>query len=138
MRLKVISLFFVISSWMAYIGHCQMTNEQAGPGYIYFIGEVDVAYNGYTGYYKVGYTTNDVEHRRRTLNTGNPRPLLIINKARTSQSVNIVESAVKAALKGYRAQSGGGQEWYKVTVGELKQFEYLLWSTVRETQYRNG
>ncbi|XP_072348557.1 uncharacterized protein [Scyliorhinus torazame] len=62
-------------------------------------------------FYTVGHSKNP-EERRKSLQTGNPHLLSFVCKKQTSDSKG--EGKVKDALKNYKANQGGGSEWFKL------------------------
>ena len=87
-----------------------LTGAQAAAerGHVYIIAEKD-RLNKYTGYYKIGKTTQDLSERLRELQTGNPRKLEYLTHAEVS-NIDAAERAAHAAATRHRFKinEGGG------------------------------
>ena len=70
-----------------------------------------------TDLYKVGYTSGDVKVRLDQLQTGCPYKLKIYKTLNNAS--RLVETELISKLSGY--ESGGGDEWYKVSLAFLDQ-----------------
>ena len=81
-----------------------------GQGYVYIIQEGD-GYGGATSYYKVGSSDN-LNKRLQDLQTGNPRPIGIVEHWQVHDKTS-AERAAHNAVAGYASMLGGGREWYK-------------------------
>ena len=93
-------------------------------GYLYCVGELQQPFSASTGrfgiYFKVGSSGN-LKERLANLQTGNPRPLKVVEYWKvTDMDVAKAEDAVHRhhASQEYKAELGGGTEWYRVTSDE--------------------
>ena len=100
-----------------------------GRGHIYIAAESNPT-GGYTGFYKVGGTGKTRKERRSKLNTGNPRRLIMVDFTEVEHTRD-TEKAVHKALALWKVNYGGGKEWYRVPVNQLKSltkaYKYALY-----------
>ena len=97
------------------------SNDQ---GYVYCIAEYDEK-GKETGYIKVG-TAYEPEKRLAGLQTGNPRPLKIWRESRLVSKRLDAEKAAHKHLEKYKANVGGGTEWFMVPLSERDKFYDLF------------
>lgn len=81
-------------------------------GYIY------IAQIGINEEYKVGQAINP-DKRIKAYKTGTPHPVRLIHRRRVND-MNLCEKIIKEKLKEYRANYGGGTEFYKLAQDKLK------------------
>ena len=87
-------------------------------GYIYIIAEQSQGIN--TGMYKVGKTGN-LPERISDLQTGNEHHLCYWYYRKVN-NMTAAEDAAHAAVTQYRANDGGGREWFYVPHTDLQYF----------------
>lgn len=83
-------------------------------GHVYIIAEKN-SLDGYTGYYKIGKTKQDLSERLRDLQTGNPHKLEYFVTGKV-WNIDAAERAVHAAAtkRRFKVNEGGGTQWYFV------------------------
>lgn len=123
LKLVVISIILLESS-----KHVQAKCKDV-PGFIYILNELDMNQNAGI-YYKIGGVQGEITDsekintRKRNLQTGNPRKLLLSAYVAVKSCKN-AENAVQkdTFLQGFHINNGGGgTEWYKVENNQYLKF----------------
>ena len=81
-------------------------------GFVYFIYEKDDI-----NYFKIGFTTNDLDSRLSNLQSGNRRILQIYKSIKCKNS-NELESIIHTHFKNHKLIN----EWYKITMGNIDNY----------------
>ena len=97
-------------------------NPQARDGFVYIIAEAG------TSFFKVGRSIDPIT-RRRNLQTGNPRLFSIREQFEVTDDV-AAEGAAHRAIAAYRANLGGGREWFNVNPDDYNTFYNLIKNAV--------
>ena len=95
-------------------------------GYIYIIAEQSQGID--TGMYKVGKTGN-LEERIKNLQTGNEHHLYYWYHWKVN-NMTAAENAAHAAVTQYRANDGGGREWFYVRQADLQNFISCVYQAI--------
>lgn len=98
-------------------------------GYVYCVAEYEGGKE--SGYFKIG-TANDTEKRLRDLQTGNPRQLKTWKEPQLVSQRLDAERAAHTALEEYKANQGGGTEWFKVPQNEQEKFYDLFCEAIEQ------
>ena len=96
---------------------------QTQPGTIYFVEERDLLGFATTNYVKIGLVKENEkgrssDDRKDEHQTGNPRPLIVVDSIDTEANVSALETMIHQSLAMYRHRG----EWFVKPNGELKLF----------------
>jgi hypothetical protein len=75
---------------------------------------------GGTDYYKIGLSRNPVEQRLKSLQTGCPNELEIVDVFTTEYGF-VLERSIQRAYE-HKKVFGGGDEWFELSIDEVRQF----------------
>ena len=93
-------------------------------GYVYLFEEIGG--NGVpTGYYKIGKTTQNVENRRKQIQTGNLRKIDICFVI-SVPDCHAIEKDLHQRLSRYRIEANGGTEWFDFKTVDIKSVVNLM------------